>query len=54
MNYLVSINGGLDNGLVKVLPILTPDNTPEVLTTLVSYRGTNLKEYKNLYFKDFF
>lgn len=49
MNYLVSINGGLDNGLVKVLPILTPDNTPEVLTTLGIHTEEQLKEQKLIF-----
>ena len=49
MNYLVSINGGLDNGLVKVLPILTPDNTPEILTTLGIHTEEQLKEQKLIF-----
>lgn len=45
----ICINGGLDNGLVKVLPILTPDNTPEVLTTLGIHTEEQLKEQKLIF-----
>lgn len=49
MNYLVSMQGAIDSPNVKVLPILTPDNTPEVLTLLGVHTEESLKEQKAIF-----
>ena len=49
MNYLVSMQGAIDSPNVKVLPILTPDNTPEVLTLLGIHTEESLKEQKAIF-----
>lgn len=51
MNYLISVNGAIDNPLVKVLPILTRDNVPEILT-LLGVANDETKDKQKAIFKE--
>lgn len=49
MNYLVSMYGAINNGQVATMPILTPENTPEILNILGVHTDNQLKEQKTIF-----